>query len=296
MQDGFRSLFRFSKKERRSVLLLCALVVFARTLPWLVEKISPPSFPEIRAEKIETLASVSAMDAAVFSAKITRSSGGSFSRQDAIRPFYFDPNTATEESWRKMGLDSFVARTIKNYLEKGGRFRKPEDLLKIRKLHRDQAQRLIPFVRIPDSFHVHKKREGVPDLSVLEINAADSIQWLSLPGIGPVLAGRILSFKRKLGGFHDVHQLQEVYGLKDSLFLYIRPRLTVDSAVLLKISLNRADYGILAAHPYIRREAARAIITYRNSHGAFHAVDQLLLILSLDSPWLDKVRPYLSVE
>jgi competence ComEA-like helix-hairpin-helix protein len=52
----------------------------------------------------------------------------------------------------------------------------------------------------------------------IDINTADSAAWVALNGIGPGFAKRIMTYREKLGGFYQVDQLKEVYGL-DSLWV-----------------------------------------------------------------------------
>ena len=62
--------------------------------------------------------------------------------------FYFDPNTISESGWKKLGLRDKTIQTIEKYLNKGGHFYKPEDLQKIYGLHKDEYERLGPYVKI----------------------------------------------------------------------------------------------------------------------------------------------------
>jgi len=66
-----------------------------------------------------------------------------------------------------------------------------------------------------------------PKPSLIDINVADTTAFIALPGIGSKLANRIVSFRSKLGGFHSVEQIREVYGLKDSVYQRILPFLTL---------------------------------------------------------------------
>jgi competence protein ComEA len=47
----------------------------------------------------------------------------------------------------------------------------------------------------------------------LDLNAADSLALLSLPGIGPAYASRILAYRRAHGGFTSVEELRQVKGI-----------------------------------------------------------------------------------
>lgn len=47
----------------------------------------------------------------------------------------------------------------------------------------------------------------------LDLNTATAAELETLPGIGPVLAERILAYRAETGGFSTVEQLQEVRGI-----------------------------------------------------------------------------------
>ncbi len=47
----------------------------------------------------------------------------------------------------------------------------------------------------------------------LDLNRADSVSLVALPGIGPALAGRILAARREAGGFREVGDLRRVRGI-----------------------------------------------------------------------------------
>src|SRR6187551_3828858 len=54
--------------------------------------------------------------------------GESFIKGDL---FQFDPNTLSTEGWQKLGLNEKTSKTIEKYRSKGGKFRQPEDIMKI---------------------------------------------------------------------------------------------------------------------------------------------------------------------
>lgn len=61
----------------------------------------------------------------------------------------------------------------------------------------------------------------------LDLNRADAKDLDALPGIGPVLAARILSFRQQQGRFDRVEDLLAVRGVGPRLFDRLRPLLTV---------------------------------------------------------------------
>jgi comEA protein len=62
---------------------------------------------------------------------------------------------------------------------------------------------------------------------LININTASTQELMSLPGIGPVLAGRIVEYRKEQGAFIDVEQLLEVKGIGARILARLRPLVTV---------------------------------------------------------------------
>ena len=61
----------------------------------------------------------------------------------------------------------------------------------------------------------------------LDLNSADAASLEALPGIGPVLAERILAWRAEHGRFRSVEELQEVAGIGPKLFAQLAPLVRV---------------------------------------------------------------------
>ena len=250
--------------------------------------------------------------------------------------FMFDPNRASEQEWMQLGLTERAAQTVRNYLSKGGRFRKPADLLKIYGIHPETANRLLPYVQIEASSHQSREMinrgysaqrldsrsgqyapayrpradpppsiyrngntgtgSGYKRKGLLELNEADSVALEALPGIGAKLSARILKFRESCGGFYRVEQLAGVYGLSDSVYMIIAPMFRVDDARVRKISINTISADSLDRHPYVQRHEAKAIEKYRRQHGLFRDTADLAKVHALGPEWLMKMAPYLDFK
>ncbi|SNS11327.1 competence protein ComEA [Actinomadura meyerae] len=57
----------------------------------------------------------------------------------------------------------------------------------------------------------------------LDLNTATADQLVDLPGVGPVLAQRIVAYRTEHGGFRSVEQLQEVSGIGARRFADLKP-------------------------------------------------------------------------
>ncbi len=62
---------------------------------------------------------------------------------------------------------------------------------------------------------------------VVDLNAADLAQLDTLPGVGPVLAQRILTWRAENGRFSSVDELGEVSGIGDAVLARLRPLVRV---------------------------------------------------------------------
>ena len=89
-----------------------------------------------------------------------------------------------------------------------------------------QAPMLFP----PDSGDTSAAPHGVQTSlpadapGLLDLNRATQAQLEALPGIGPVLAGRILEIRDQLGGFQRLEELLEVPGIGPGRLEQIRRR------------------------------------------------------------------------
>jgi competence ComEA-like helix-hairpin-helix protein len=221
--------------------------------------------------------------------------------------FYFDPNTISVDEWKRLGVREKTANTIHNYISKGGRFYKPEDIAKIWGLHEDEVKRLLPYVKIEGKPAVDYNKYSASDKSKIyekptyriipvDVNYSDTAAFIALPGIGSKLAARIVAFRQKLGGFYKIEQLAETYGLPDSTFQKIKSRLVIGNTGVKKLNINAATVDELKVHPYLRYNIANAIVQYRTQHGSFSSVSDIKKIMMITDEIYDKAVPYLTTK
>jgi len=64
-------------------------------------------------------------------------------------------------------------------------------------------------------------------LAAVNINTAPAEELQELPGIGPVLAERVVQYRQAHGPFTSVDQIKEVKGVGETLFEKVKDRLTL---------------------------------------------------------------------
>lgn len=316
-----REYFTFSQKERRAVILLAAAALLFALLPTM--------FPFLVKDEMELVIDT-ATENQLAQLKVVPerneyrnsneqndqlyepkyASTNRYNKDEpAVELFYFNPNTASAEEWQRLGLREKTIKTILNYRSKGGKFYKPEDIKRIYGLREAEVERLLPYVQIEratgsknesGSFSgtvAETKPAAIESKNlVIDINNADTTEWKKLYGIGSKLSQRIINFRAKLGGFATVDQVGETFGLPDSTFQTIKPKLMVKPSSIKQISLNNATLDELKAHPYIKYAIANAIVQYRTEHGNFKSVADLQKLGAIDELLLRKIAPYLTVE
>ena len=219
------------------------------------------------------------------------------------RLFPFDPNTADARQLSRLGLKDWQVRNLLKYRQAGGRFRKPSDFARLYGLTTREYERLRPYIRVheeprafslkatPEVYHRDSLRYPVK-LSpgqTLSLNDADTTALRQVPGIGPVYARRIVSYRQRLGGFYRVEQLREIADFPPSALPYFE----LGSGNLRKLDVNRLTLQQLKAHPYINFYQARAITEYHRLHGPLHSLQQLRLLKEFSPRDIERLEPYL---
>ena len=125
----------------------------------------------------------------------------------------------------------------------------------------------------------------------IELNKADAQDLLVLPGVGPVLSQRIVRFREVLGGFHDIDDLYDVFGLDSSVVDDAKSWVTVDATLLRPFCLDTVSFRSMLRHPRFDVETTKKLMRARGR--GVHALDVVLLRSRLDSVTLHSVQPYL---
>jgi competence protein ComEA len=320
MKEKISGYLTLSRKERTGVLLLGMLIISLFLLPPMLPKPAPPPLNPADTAWVVAMKKLEQKGASYPQGAVSsrddperppdRSGYGYPARSGTSSLFAFDPNTLSEAGWQQLGLREKTIKTILNYLSKGGKFRKPEDLQRVYGLFPDEYERLRPYIRIAESTAIpfpawtHEKRDveqpakasGDTRRLIVEINTADTIALIALPGIGSKLAQRIISFREKLGGFYAVSQVSETYGLADSVFRKIEPLLRLEVKTLRKININTATAEELKVHPYLKWNVINALLAYRKEHGLFRKTDELKQVMAVTDEIYRRIAPYLVTE
>lgn len=287
--------FVFSKSERKGIYALLVLIATALFAPMLYKWVFPPQPIDF---SITTLVTSEEKQESYLNDSLPQPIEGSSNSL-----FYFNPNTADSATLISLGFTAKTARSIINYRNKGGKFKKPEDLYRIFNIDSNYISTLLPYVQLdaeeeyqsqfkPNQYATKEKKAFVP----VELNTADSLQLVGLYGIGPKMASKIIDYRNRLGGFFRVEQLTEIWGIDEFLLEELNGKIYVDVSKVRYLPINSITYDELKLNPYLRFKTASAIINYRKHHGAFKRVEDLKQVILLPDSSYQKLLPYLKLD
>lgn len=299
------NMYWMSKSRYRGTVLLALAVMMTGFLNFLYSRYHMQAFPADDPESdiriLDSLLVQLKMDSTDFSTE----EGKSVTESESFKNnrFPFNPNKINREDWLSMGLPLSAFESLERYRQKGGIFRKPDQVYKIPHLSRTLAAQLEPLVRIDSGrsgsrdFKAASAKKSRGPQGPFDLNLADSLQLKSVFGIGSRTASRILEYRRNLGGFVKKEQLYEIWGLDSLVAEELMDIAYLNSANGIRfINPNNATEEELALHPYIRKGLARLIVRYRKQHPPYARPEDLLGIRLFRPEQLEKLKPYLRFE
>ncbi len=156
-------------------------------------------------------------------------------------------------------------------------------------------------------------RAGIYANTVLvDVNRADVHELQRINGVGQVIAQRIIDYRNSHGAFTSIDDLQKVKGIGQARLEQIRPQVTIQGGSSYSggitypqksqlpsgnsslntnlIDINHASQSELQRLSGIGQAIAKRIIDYRNSHGSFTRVEDLLHVKGIGAKTLERIR------
>jgi len=289
------NLFFLSKRSRSGVVALLILILIVAILPRILVSL------ENRDELKLTVSKISKEDIT----KLRRQSQTSYRKSKnkkskyKVPPAKFNPNVYSKNDWVNIGLSAKQADVVIRFTERG--VYNETDFKKIFVIPNEL------FALIKDSL-VYSERpasnysaeyKGANDNKkkiAIDLNTATLEQIISIPGIGEYLAGRIVNYRDKLGGFIKREQLLEISKIDIDLYSRIEGYLKLSDIEFRQISINTADAKELQAHPYIDWGVANSIVKIRNQKvNKYKSLEDIKVSVLIDEELFEKIKPYLSL-
>jgi DNA uptake protein ComE-like DNA-binding protein len=160
---------------------------------------------------------------------------------------------------------------------------------------KNDVAKLKPVSDSSSNVIVPVKQDSTRQQTTIELNSADSSDFMALPQITPKLARTIIHFRDALGGYYRKKQLLEVYGMDSAYYSIIINRITLDVSKVERMDINKVTEKELAHHPYIHKKLAKAIYDYRKASGPFSKIQDLMKVDGIDEDKYAKLAPYITI-
>ena len=225
-----------------------------------------------------------------------------------VERFPFDPNTADSTQLRRLGLQPWQIRNVYKFRASGGIYRKPLDFARLYGLTVKEYRELEPYIRISsdylpaatlvkegttatakhDTTIVRRYPQKIDETAHVILNTADTTELMTVPGIGPYFARKIVQYGQRLGGYVSVDQLDEIENFPTEAKRF----LVVEGATPQKLNVNKLTLNELKRHPYINFYQAKDITDYRRLHGPLRSLNDLRLSRDFPPEVIARLLPY----
>ena len=280
---NLKNYFQFNKKERNGILLLSCLLLLL---------ILFYQFSHLL--KQESRTDFSSFEKAL--AELEYEQEPTIEKQkDSL--FYFNPNTLDDKGWLALGLPSTKLSVLRNFQKSGAIFKTKTDLKNCFAITDEFYKKVEIYISIPEI----KKTETPINKTkktnqIVELNQADSLQLISINGVGPFYAKQILKYRKELGGFRNYAQITEIWGLENLEIQKLKQQTSIDTLHIRKVNVNTIELEQLKLHPYLNYKQAKMILNYRKQHGDFKQVKDIHKIKPISTELFRKIAPYLKTH
>jgi competence protein ComEA len=280
---NLKNYFQFNKKERNGILLLSCLLLLL---------ILFYQFSHLL--KQESRTDFSSFEKAL--AELEYEQEPTIEKQkDSL--FYFNPNTLDDKGWLALGLPSTKLSVVRNFQKSGAIFKTKTDLKNCFAITDEFYKKVEIYISIPEitktetpSIKTKKTKR------IIELNQADSLQLISINGVGPFYAKQILKYRKELGGFRNYAQITEIWGLENLEIQKLKQQTSIDTLHIRKVNVNTIELEQLKLHPYLNYKQAKMILNYRKQHGDFKQVKDIRKIKPISPELFRKIAPYLKTH
>ncbi len=131
----------------------------------------------------------------------------------------------------------------------------------------------------------------------LNINTASSADLTRLPGVGEIIAFRIVKAREAKGAFRGTQELRSVKGVSERVYEGLRNYVAVTGENTLKVylDLNTVTKPLLLGIAGMTENEAGSILTYRKTYGKFAKVEELKRVPGIDDKRFRELAEWITV-
>jgi len=278
----FKSYFQFTSAQRSGIGLLLFVIVFFQLLYFFVD--------------MDSILSTNKEEQKWLSLQTQIDSLKKEKQHYIPKVYHYNPNFITDYKGYKLGMSVaeldrlFVFRKSNKYVNS------PREFQDVTLVSDSLMAVMSPRFKFPDWVLNKKKRKAYSKFNfppkekkiMLELNEASKEDFIRVYGIGEGLSDRILKEKEKLGGFVNMCQLNDIWGLSPEVLEKLGEQFKISRIpTVKKININNSTLKELMQFPYFKYTLAKSIVTYRSMNGRIRNIEDLTKIKAFP---IDKVE------
>jgi competence ComEA-like helix-hairpin-helix protein len=210
----------------------------------------------------------------------------------------FNPNTYKLSDWIKLGLSEKQSVVILKFTSRG--IYNEEDLKRIFVIPEVLFELIRDSVVYPERFQNSPNQESfkkqAKQITLINLNTADTTEFMKIYGIGAFYAKQIIRYREKLGGYFTKEQLFEVWKMTNEAYDKIKDHVFISEKDVKRININSVTIEELKVHPYLKWNQANSIIKMRIQRNGFKNIEEIKESVLIDSETYEKLFPYLSLH
>ena len=219
-----------------------------------------------------------------------------------IRRIYkFNPNFITDEKGYMLGLSVEEIDRLLEFRKSGQWIKTTKHFQEVTLISDSLSAKLAQRFEFPD----YKRTKVKDEQKIVKrkpirkqgINSATFRELQEINGVGVVLSKRILKYKDLLGGYSDINQLTEVYGLSEDVVDRLKEKYQIiNRPVIVKRDINSSSFKEIMAIVYLDYEMTKMLFDYKNKVEKIENLEEIKKIEGFPIEKYDRIALYLQAE
>lgn len=265
----FKSHFRYTKSQKKGILLLVFLLLLFQFIYFFVDFSSEE---------------VSLKDKLIV-AKFEKEydSLSKLKTKDKKPKFFlFNPNFISDFKGSQLGMSVAEIDRLHTYRATGKYVNSPKEFQAVTKVSDSLLLTVKNYFKFPSwvakkkKLVTTKRKVTTTNLSTTDLNQATVKDLQTINGVSFKLASRIVKYRKKIQGFTFTSQLKEVYYLNTAVAVNILKVFSIQQKPSIqKLNVNEATFKQILHTPYINYELTKKILNYRDEVAEIQSIEEL---------------------
>ncbi|OIQ21052.1 MAG: hypothetical protein BM557_04665 [Flavobacterium sp. MedPE-SWcel] len=203
---------------------------------------------------------------------------------EKIEIYPFNPNYISDYKATLIGLSKQELARIRKFRKTNKYVNSAKEFQEVTKVSDSLLKTIEPYFKFPNWVNERNARNKANKVSststtIIDINKATAKELITVHGIGPAYAKRILKRRSQLGAFVNINQIDDFTAFSPRAKKELKEGFAIKNKPKVKrINVNTASIDELSSFVYFNKQIARSIVVKRDSKGRINSVEELTKI------------------